>query len=375
MILSLILIFSFLNSPAQAQTLEIIKSQSIKTTERFNGHRYGGISGLSYSDGFLWGISDDRGQFGTPRIYKHSIKNNEVKIEEEILVNEPKDYSVVDFEALFRFKDGSFLISSEGDLNKKPRVFPFVKFWSPTNKWGDEISLPEDFFPEKIGMQTKGLQNNSAFEAMTVTPDEKTLYMMSEVPLYQSQNSEIEFLEYEKKSGEVATEEDAKEVLTKVKSSKKQKGHDKSVAKEDESKEMKVIGISSKERSAKSYSKVKDTSDSIAGKTGWVLKNRRTYFRDLAPEGVFEVMRGVSELLYWNADHLLVLERSVRLNKSKAIVIGAELFSVNLKDLKKKKLFTFDGDLAANWEGMSWGPDLSDGRKLLILVSDNNFER
>lgn len=346
----------FLYSIAHAQSVEIIKSQNIKTTERINNHRYGGISGLSYSDGFLWGISDDRGQYGKPRIYKHSLRDNTVKIEEEISVNEPTGFAVVDFEAVSRFKDGTFLISSEGDLNKKPRVFPFVKFWSPTNlgtanssvnptnkqtaNWFDEIVLPDDFYPEKTGMQTKGLQNNSAFEAVTVTPDEKTIYLMSEVPLYQNQNSEIEFLEYEKIVQPVAKVEQVKPVekpeLSKVRSK---------LSKHEEN------------------------------KSSWTLKSRRTYLRNLAPEGTFEVMRGVSEILYWKPDSILVLERWVRLNKSKAIVIGAELFSVNLKDLKKKKLFTFDGDLAANWEGLSWGPDLSDGRKLLILVSDNNFER
>ncbi len=306
-------IFSFLfflsSQVVWAQSLEIIKTQKFEGTERYNSHRYGGISGLSFSDGFLWAVTDDRGQFGSPRMYKHSLKNNSVKIESEISIKEPKGTPVVDYEAIYRFKDGKFLISSEGDFNKKPRVFPFIKFWTATDKWKNELLIPEQFFPEKTGMQTKGLQNNSAFEAMTVSPDELSVYLMSEVALYQNQKSEIEFLEYEATGNE------------------------------------------------------------------WKFKSRKAYIRDVAPEGAFEVMRGISDILYWKKDSLLVLERTVRVGKGRAVTLGAELFSVNIQDLKKKKLFTFDKELAANWEGLTWGPDLSDGRKLLILVSDNNFER
>lgn len=302
----LIFFILYFSISALAQNIEIINSQKIKSNEKLNSHRYGGISGLSYSDGFLWGVSDDRGQFGPPRIYKHSVKNNKIKIENEILVKEPVGFPVVDLEALYRFKDGRFLISSEGDLNKKPRVMPFLKFWSEDKKWLDEVLFPDDFIPEKAGMQTRGLKNNSAIEAVAQSADEKFLYLMSEVPLYQNQKSEIEFLEYENNK----------------------------------------------------------------------LISRRPYLRNSAPEGAVEIMRGISEILYWKNDYLLVLERWVRLSKSKAYIMGAELFSVKISDLnQKKKLFTLDGDLAANWEGLAWGPDLSDGRKLLILVSDNNFER
>jgi 3-phytase len=291
------------------QTVEILKSQTFETGLRINQHRYGGISGLSYADGILWGISDDRGQFGPPRIYKHSLKDLSVKIENELLVKEPADSSVVDFEAIHRFKDGSFLISSEGDLDKKPRVMPFVRFWSEKDQWQMGLEFPDGFLPEKIGMQTKGLQNNFAFEGVAVNDDETSIFLVSEVPLYQNQNSELEFLQYDK------------------------------VAKD------------------------------------WKFIQRKAYMRDHPPESSLEIVRGVSELLFWKKDYFLTLERYVRLSKKKAYVFGAELFSVHSTDMKKKKLFSLEGDLAGNWEGMAWGPDLSDGRKQLILVTDNNFEK
>lgn len=304
-LISLLLI----SASTAAQSLEILKSQKFEPKLRINSHRYGGISAISFSGDFLWAISDDRGQFGPPRLYKQTLKNNQVKIENELLVPEPSGSKVVDYEGLAGLKNGHFIISSEGDFNKKPRVLPFVKIWSESEKWMSEIVLPEDFFPEKLGLQTKGLHNNSGMEGVTISPDEKSLFVMSELPLFQNRSSGIELLEYEK----------------------------------SESK--------------------------------WTLKSRKTYERESPADKTFEVSRGVSEVLFWKAGYLLVLERWVRLSQTKALVIGAELFSVNISNLQKKKLFTFDGELAANWEGLTWGPDLSDGRKVLILVSDNNFER
>lgn len=304
----LVLLIIFFSNFVYAQSLEQLNLLKIDSDERINNHRYGGISGVSFSDGVLWGISDDKGRYGPPRMYKHSLKGINIKIEGEVLIKEPEGVSVVDMESVYRFKDGRFLIASEGDYNKKPRVLPFVRFWDEKNKWQEEILLADELIPEKIGMQTKGIQSNSAFEAMTVSEDESNLFLLTEVPLFQNQKSEIEFLEFEKKSSK------------------------------------------------------------------FELKTRRAYLRDKPPEGVIEGLRGVSDALLWKKDHMLVLERWVRFHKTKGRDIGAELFSVNLKDLKKKKLLTLDNELAANWEGLVWGPDLSDGRKLLILVSDNNFE-
>lgn len=304
----LVLLFIFLASLVNAQTLQQLNHLKIDSDEKVNNRRYGGISGLTISENTLWGISDDRGRYGPPRIYKHTLKGINLKIENEILIKEPEGQSVVDLESIHRFKDGRFLISSEGDYNKKPRILPFVRFWDEKNKWQEEIFLADDLIPETIGMQTKGIQSNSAFEAIAVSEDENSLFLLTEAPLFQNKNGEIEFLEYEKKASK------------------------------------------------------------------FEFISRRAYMRDKPPAGVIEGLRGVSGALLWKKDHILVLERWVRFHKTKGRDIGAELFSVNLKDLKKKKLLTLDNELAANWEALEWGPDLSDGRKLLILVSDNNFE-
>ena len=130
----------------------------------------------------------------------------------------------------------------------------------------------------------------------------------------------------------------------------------------------------------------------------WTLKATEEYFYPIDPVEQLGVMgRGVSEILVLNEKTLLVLERaafpgeggvenririySVEIDSSKNILKSSE------KDLKKmpvlsKKLILDLNDIKAklkstkrldNFEGMTLGPRLKDGRSSLILVSDDNF--
>lgn len=312
-LISLFLFFSF---ATQAQTLQLINEQSFDSETMYKDVKFGGISGLHYRDNVLWSLSDDRGSRGPYRIYKFNLTSSadkkkwQVEISDMLPLGDAKGYKVLDPEALYVFSDNQILISSEGDLNQKPREMPMITFWSPDKKWGKELPLPKEVYPEKTGMQTKGVLNNSAFEAMAVQPDEKKLWIMPEMPLFQNKKNEIEIFEYE---------------LNKSKSWKKTKIY--------------------------------------------------TYIRDLPAAGRTEVLRGMSEALWWKPDHLLVLERSLRVEGTSVNIVEAELFSVKLTGNKteKKKLLTLDKDLGANWEALSWGPELPDGKRLLIIASDNNF--
>jgi hypothetical protein len=108
----------------------------------------------------------------------------------------------------------------------------------------------------------------------------------------------------------------------------------------------------------------------------------------IAPNG-----NGVTELVWWNDQQLLVLERTYfrSLNKNSIRIYGVDLssatnvheqslcsFSQETKVLAPKLLFDFDWAIAAgelervdNVEGMILSPD----RKFLYLVSDNNFNK
>lgn len=118
------------------------------------------------------------------------------------------------------------------------------------------------------------------------------------------------------------------------------------------------------------------------------------YLPDALPTGLWlqhRAINGISDVLADGPEHLLVLERSF----APPLRFGARIYRISthadassdtlgqtrlvpgsyrpadkelLLDLADAGLRSVD-----NLEGMSWGPRLPDGRRVLLLVSDNNF--
>ncbi|MPS89289.1 MAG: esterase-like activity of phytase family protein [Comamonas sp.] len=102
-------------------------------------------------------------------------------------------------------------------------------------------------------------------------------------------------------------------------------------------------------------------------------------------------INGVSAVLADDAEHLLVLERSfapplrfgariyrisTRADASSDTLGQAQLQPGSYRPANKELLLDLaDAGLRSvdNLEGMTWGPPLPDGRRVLLLVSDNNF--
>ena len=116
------------------------------------------------------------------------------------------------------------------------------------------------------------------------------------------------------------------------------------------------------------------------------------YVPDALPSNLWiqrRALNGVSEILADGPDHLLVLERSF----APPLRFGARIYRISTRsdintlntpqlhsDKREALSKTLVLDLADaglqsvdNIEGMSWGPPLPDGRRVLLLVSDNNF--
>jgi hypothetical protein len=100
-------------------------------------------------------------------------------------------------------------------------------------------------------------------------------------------------------------------------------------------------------------------------------------------------VRGLSDLLALPDGDLLALEREYvfgrgfRIQLYRVSLAGAtdvsgfeSLQGKSWKGVRKTLLFDFAraGFVADNLEGMTFGPDLPDGSRTLVLVSDNNFE-
>lgn len=190
-------------------TLKPVQSIIIDTSKKFQGTKLGGFSGLSLQGQQLYTITDDRGRFGEPRIYRYEISETksknapfELKLQEKIsLLKKTKNLPVYDLEGLAGY-DGGWLVSSEGDLNSKPKIAPeilFVKNKSIQQK----IELPSEFMPEFEGKQISGLYNNKAFEGLFYDEPNRHLYLLSESGLVQNKDGDQVFyiLEFAKTDG------------------------------------------------------------------------------------------------------------------------------------------------------------------------------
>lgn len=102
-------------------------------------------------------------------------------------------------------------------------------------------------------------------------------------------------------------------------------------------------------------------------------------------------VNGVSEILWYGDNKLLVMERSFStgilsctikiyladLNNATNVLNMPQLNnSVNYKPIAKKLLFNLDnlGRFVDNLEGITFGPELTNGNRSLILIADNNFQ-
>ncbi len=248
------------------------------------------------------------------------------------LTSAQKFSEVLDLEGIAVLPWGDLAVSSEGDLNHKPRVNPQIFSISKAGVIQKEYEIPAPFLAEGSGQQKKGVQNNLAFEGMSLSPNGKSLWLATEAPLFQDLESPSQ----------------SQDRVDQAKASPK-------------------------------FVRFLEYNFPDA----FVMKFVRELKYPLQEEPG-ELQRGISEILIWSERSCLVLERSVQLT-SKGIEFKVEIFQTDLNEkstnglLKKKKIFDFSelrdrlGKID-NFEGMARGPRLAEGKESLIFVSDDNFK-
>lgn len=335
---------------ASALSLSFVGETTIKTGTKFSNTTIGGLSGMVWSANSILALSDDKGRDGEPRFYEFDLKIDKkspllIPKAVHFISGLPDNKSGLDPEGLVILPSGDLLISSEGNNNSKPREMPRIFRASSTGVWKADLPLPEKYLPESTGKQKKGIQNNGAFEGLSSFADGKFIFTSTELSLVQDvisgeeeKGSWIRILKYEDK------------------------------------------GLEQGYKPVAEYAyRVDPLGD---GKLG------------------LEVMRGVSEILTVSENKLLVLERGMRISSknliSQTLILylvdlskGSDVSSLaSLRDGKftgvsKTKLLDFETDLAKecgekcieNFEALAWGPKLADGRRSLLVLSDNNFSK
>jgi endonuclease/exonuclease/phosphatase family metal-dependent hydrolase len=300
----------------------------------------GGLSGLTYDPGcdLYYAVSDDRGRFGPSRFYTLKISRTESAKVDFIAAVGFRDREGMLFgrnfpdpEALALDSKGSLYVASEGVPHRG--IPPFVGFFALDGSLHGELSLPEHFVPDELG--TRGVRDNLGFEGLAISPEGNRLFVVAENALLQdgptadlTHGSPTRLLVIDRFTGHTIAE-----YLYPI--------------------------------------------DPVPDEP--------------QPASAFRT-NGVSEILAIDDFRLLVVERSfsagvgnrVRLYmidlESAANVSGTDGFAdaEDLESVFVSKTLVADlhqlGVRPDNIEGMAFGPTLEDGRRLLVMISDNNFQ-
>lgn len=178
-------------------TFEYIGAQIIPYGYRFQDTVVGGLSALDYDaarDRFVT-ISDDRSQKGPARFYELKLDYDMggfrgwqvtglhyIRRPDGTLFPDPELFgkSLVDPEAIALAPGGrSYFWASEG--HAKYRVDPFIREMTLDGGYLRDFTVPEKY---RVGDGT-GIRDNLAFESLTVDVNGKTLLVATEGPLLQ----------------------------------------------------------------------------------------------------------------------------------------------------------------------------------------------
>jgi 3-phytase len=324
---------------ARMPELEFLGQQIFPTGTQFQGTAFGGLSSLAYDEsrGVFYALSDD--QVGV-RFYTLRIAvGGGAPAVEIVAVTMLRDASgqpfapfSVDPEGLALTKDDTLVLTSEGFANRL--IDPWVREFALDGRQLRALPVPEAFLPVADG--SRGVRQNLGFESASTAPNGRFLFTGTEAALAQD--------------GPPAT-----------------------------------LGAGSPARLLR-YNL----------QTGR-LDRQYVYWTDpiaepSVPAGAFAV-NGLVELLPLNNQFLLAMERSFSVGAPGTgntirlyhvalpgadDVNGFDSLASSLGSVQPAaKTLLLDLDALGlpldNVEGMAFGPDLPDGRRSLVLVSDNNF--
>ena len=327
---------------AKPPALEFLGQAIIPTGTIFGGTVVGGLSSITYdaANDVFYSLSDDQAVLGPVRYYTlridvadGSLANGDVALTDVTTLLAPNGASYapasLDPEGLTLTKSGELIVTSEGIASRQ--IAPWVRRYALDGTHLGDLPVPDAFMPTD---PTHGVRQNLAFEAAAVAPNGRHLFVGMEGALVQdgpaaslTDTGQARILRYN--------------LVTR--------------------------------RLERQYVYVTDT---VA--------------ESPVPPAAFKV-NGLVELLPFNDQFMLSMERSFSVG-APGTGNTIKLYSVALpgagdvngldsiagrqaRPVGKSLLFDLRelGIPLDNVEGMVIGPDLPDGRRSLLLVSDNNF--
>lgn len=193
--------------PGFSQTLSYLGQQIVPTTAVFRGVPVGGLSSIDYvpATGRYLAISDDRSDRGPARFYELALDLSKFRRSATPgdagvtwvnmttildLDGKPFERNMVDPESLrLDAKRNLIYWSNEGQRSNVGFQNPTVRRMALDGKPAGEFPVPSYYLPtgsaSGLAAGDMGVYNNLAFESIAITPDGKTLWTMTENGLAQ----------------------------------------------------------------------------------------------------------------------------------------------------------------------------------------------
>jgi hypothetical protein len=329
---------------ARTPELEVLGQAIVPTGTTFAGTTVGGLSSITYDAGrgVFYSLSDDQSVFAPARFYTLGLDVADGRLDSgdvhflgvtTLRAPDGQPYAPLslDPEGLTLAKSGELIVTSEGIAARG--IAPWVRRYGLDGTLLGNLPVPGAFLPTST---THGVRQNLAFEAAAVAPNGRHLFVGMEGALAQdgpaaslTETSPARILRYNLASGRL---------------------------------ERQYVYVT----------------DKIA--------------EPPVPTTNFAV-NGLVELLPFNDQFMLSMERSFSVgapgtgNTIKLYTVafpgadnvdGLDSIAALLPTLRPaQKTLLLDlrtlGIPLDNVEGMTFGPDLPDGRRSLVLLSDNNF--
>ncbi|NOT76224.1 MAG: esterase-like activity of phytase family protein [Cyclobacteriaceae bacterium] len=344
---------NFTSGRTTISSLKFLGEYEVPYNQNFKGTTVGGLSGIDYDseNQIYYLISDDRSAIHHARFYTAKIFVSRKGVDSVRFVNvqkmlqqngstypnskqDPKNTPdpesiryKADSKQLVWTSEGERIISENGSILSDPAI----TVMDIDGKHSETFPIPANLTMQEI---EKGPRRNGVLEALTFTPNYKNMFVCSEVPLHED-----------------GPEADVKDIQALVRIFK--------------------FDVATK----KNISQYAYKLDPIA--------------YPATPETAFKI-NGIPDILSLDNNHLLIMERSFSTGRLPCTI---KVFLTDLTQadnvasvhslsdnppahLATKKLILNMDDLGIytdNVEGFTFGPDLPNGHKTLLFVSDNNF--